>query len=199
MNYERKRIMRLIKTIIDSEIAYLTVHEKRTSLVSQLKGRNVQFKDTKAFLYKEARREGYYSDESHLKVAKAEKKAWLIYLERFITYVNKNYSDNWIPRTKEAGKTKETPVTVKTAPTVSRVVTPEKITKMLELPENKKAMEEALLDKGFKIVEIDDPFILESSEQAVEFLTSDDETLAMIILGLEAMGYSVGTRLAVAA
>ena len=173
----------IIKSIIDSEIKYMTVHEQRARLVAQIRGRNVQHKDVESFLLKEARREGYYSDESHLKKAKEEKLAWYIYLSRFIIWVKKSYTKDWQERfdldtgrnnLKKKGDKK----------TVVKI-SEKRAEKLLEEPENVKALEVALINSGKRVY---DKYL---TEDQVEALLEEPENLQRIIKALNDMAYTV--------
>ena len=46
--------MRIINEIIECEVGYLTIHEKRARILAYIRGKGVAFKDVKNFLEKEA-------------------------------------------------------------------------------------------------------------------------------------------------
>ena len=172
----------IVKSVIDSEIKYLTIHEQRAKLVSQIRGRNVQYKDVEQFLLKEARREGYYSDESHLKRAKEEKLAWFIYLSRFITWVKKQYKPDWSERIDlNTGRTIKDTNKPKTVVKVSE----RRAEKLLETPENVEALTTALINSGKRV------FNKILTESQVEMLLEDEENLQRIIKALRDMAYEV--------
>ena len=173
----------IVKSVIDSEIKYLTIHEQRAKLVSQIRGRNVQFKDVEQFLLKEARREGYYSDESHLKMAKEQKLAWLIYLTRFIIWVKKTYKPDWSERMDmNTGRAIKNPSDPKK--TVTKV-SERRAEKLLEVPENVEALTTALINQGKRV------FNKILTESQVEMLLEDEENLQRIIKALRDMAYQV--------
>ena len=172
----------IIKSIIDSEIKYMTIHEQRARLVAQIRGRNVQHKDVESFLLKEARREGYYSDESHLKSAKEGKLAWYIYLSRFIVWVKRSYTKDWQERFDLEGhnnlkKKGDKKTVVK--------ISEKRAEKLLEEPENVKTLEVALINSGKRVY---DKYL--TSDQ-VEALLEEPENLQRIIKALQDMAYTV--------
>lgn len=175
--------MKIVKTIIDSEIQYLTVHEKRQAILASIRGKNVAFKDVESFLFKEARREGYYSDESHLNLAREQKLAWLIYLERFIKWVNRTYKAGWQEVKQPIKKsTKEKPVV-----TVPKALSKPRIEKLLAMPDNVKAISEEL-EAHHKCIVLPENKI--TPEQAENLLEYEDNVMALII-ALEELGYQV--------
>lgn len=185
--------MKFVKTIVDNEVAYMSIHEKRQEIVAKLRGANVQYQDVESFLLKEARKEGYYTDPSHLVKAREEKKAWIVYLDRYILWIKNTYKAKWELKAKVATDKKDKP-TVKSAPSVSKTITEERAEKLLENLENVRVLETALLNRGKKIVNNSDSFlILESPEQA-EDLVEDEEYRDWIIIALETMGYEVTKR-----
>lgn len=181
--------MRFVKTIVDNEVAYMSIHEKRQEVVAKLRGANVQYQDVESFLLKEARKEGYYSDPMHLVKARENKLAWIIYLDRYVLWIKNTYKAKWELKAKEVNK-KDKPAGTKVAPSVSKVISEERAAKLLENRENVRVLETALLNRGKKIVNTSDEYIIETAEQA-EDLLEDEDSLTMIIIALEAMGYEV--------
>ena len=173
--------MNIVKGIIDAEIKYLTVHEHRSRLVAQIRGRNVQFKDIEQFLLKEARREGYYSDESHLKRAKEEKLAWYVYLSRFIIWVKKSYDKDWNERLEVSGLRKKDT----TKPKTSLKISEKRAEKLLEEPENVKLLETALINQGKHV------FGKVLTEPQIEMLLEEEENLQRILKVLKDMAYTI--------
>ena len=172
----------IVKSIIDSEIKYLSVHEHRARLVAQMRGRNVQFKDVEKFLLKEARREGYYSDESHLERAKKENLAWFVYLSRFITYVKKTFNNDWSEKVnidgKYVGKTKDKKTVTK--------ISEKRAEKMLEVPDNVEALTTALINSGKMVINV-----TSITEGQVEALLEEERNLQVILRTLRDMGYTI--------
>ena len=194
--------MKYIATIIENEIKYQTVSEKRAMIVAKLRGQGVTVKDAKFFLFTEAKKEGYYQTAADLDRARETKLAWIVYLDRYCDWIKKTYAKGWELR-ESAVKRDSTINTqgqkVKVAPKVDKAMSKERAEKLLETPENLDAIKQVLLDKGLTVVEVDDPFILETEEQAEEFLKADTQTLDLVCKALNNMGYEVTLKMAKAA
>ena len=74
--------MRIIHEIVECEVGYLTIHEKRARILAYIRGKGVAFKDVKSFLEKEAIQEGKASSPADVETARVNKLAWVIYLDR---------------------------------------------------------------------------------------------------------------------
>ena len=74
--------MRIINEIINCEIGYMTIHEKRARILAYIRGKGVAFKDVKSFLEKEAVKEGKVNSPAEIETARTNKLAWVIYLDR---------------------------------------------------------------------------------------------------------------------
>ena len=67
--------MRIINEIIECEIGYMTVYEKRARILAHIRGKGVAFKDVKSFLEKEAIKEGKASSPAEIETARVNKLA----------------------------------------------------------------------------------------------------------------------------
>lgn len=176
----------LVRTIVDNEATYMTIHEKRELIVSRLKGKNVQFSDVETYLLKEARREKFYTADEHLVSAREDKKEWIVCLDRYIKWISTTYKAKWELRELPAKKKNVILPGKPQVHVVQKVVTEKRVDKMLENPENVKQLEAAMIKKG-KIV-IDVSITPEQAERLIE----DDTSLEAIIIALEAEGFTVG-------
>lgn len=177
--------MRVINEIINCEIGYLTVHERRARILAHVRGKGVAFKDVRAFLEKEAIREGYASSPAEIEIARTNKLTWVIYLDRFIEWVNSSFKAGWIEKAKSVKKStkKDTPNGVVAIP---KALSKKRAEKMVENPETRKSIEEALIESGSIVV--DNELI---SERLVERLLEKEENERTIIKALNALGYKV--------
>ena len=177
--------MRVINEIINCEIGYLTVHERRERILAHVRGKGVAFKDVRAFLEKEAIQEGYAQSQNAIEVARSNKVTWIIYMDRFIEWVNSSFKAGWIEKKKPEKKStkKDTPNGVVAIP---KALTKKRAEKMVENPETRKSIEEALIESGSIVV--DNEII---SERLVERLLEKEENERTIIKALNALGYKV--------
>ena len=67
--------MRIINEIINCEIGYMTIHEKRARILAYIRGKGVAFKDVKSFLEKEAVKEGKVNSPAEIETARTNKVA----------------------------------------------------------------------------------------------------------------------------
>ena len=177
--------MRVINEIINCEIGYLTVHERRERILAHVRGKGVAFKDVRAFLEKEAIQEGYAQSQNAIEVARSNKVTWIIYMDRFIEWVNSSFKAGWIEKKKPEKKStkKETPNGVVAIP---KTLSKKRAEKLIENPETRKSLEEALIESGSIVV--DNELI---SERLVERLLEKEENEKTIIKALNALGYKV--------
>ena len=177
--------MRIIHEIVECEIGYLTVHERRARILAHVRGKGVAFKDVRAFLEKEAIQEGYAQSQNAIEVARSNKVTWIIYMDRFVEWVNSSFKAGWIEKKKPEKKStkKETPNGVVAIP---KALTKKRAEKLVENPETRKSLEEALIESGSIVV--DNELI---SERLVERLLEKEENERTIIKALNALGYKV--------
>lgn len=175
--------MRFISTIIDSEVKFMSVTELRNRIVSQIRGKGVDFKDLEKFLLKEARREGYYQTEEELEEARKAPKAWIVYTDRFIVWCQKRFTSKWEVKTVK----KNPPKGSKEVDVVSRKpLTPKRAENLLNIPENVKALEEAFIKKGVVVVD-EESFDDHVADQLVE----NAKVLNVLLKALKRNGYKV--------
>jgi hypothetical protein len=175
--------MSIVKTIVDNEGIYSTIHEKREAIVARLRGKNVQYQDVEGYLLKEARREKYYTDVTHIATAREERKEWIVLLDRYIKWIQANYKAKWEPRVVDQKKNKN--VKIAGTVTIPKSVSEAQATKMLENPANIVSLETALIKKG-KVV-LDEVVTPEQAERLIE----NEESLQNLLMALEAEGYSI--------
>ena len=177
--------MRIINEIIEAEIGYLTVHERRARILAHVRGKGVAFKDVRAFLEKEAIREGYAQSQNAIEVARSNKVTWIVYMDRFVEWVNSSFKAGWIEKKKPEKKAtkKETPNGVVAIP---KSLSKKRAEKMVENPETRKSIEEALIESGSIVV--DNEVI---SERLVERLLEKEENEKTLIKVLNSLGYKV--------
>ena len=103
--------MRVVNEIIQCEIGYLTIHEKRARILAYIRGKGVAFKDVKNFLEKEAIKEGKASSPAEIETDRVNKLAWVVYLDRYVKWIEDTYKAGWIEKAKPVKKStkKETP------------------------------------------------------------------------------------------
>ena len=177
--------MRIIHEIVECEIGYLTIHEKRARILAYIRGKGVAFKDVKSFLEKEAVKEGKVNNPAEVEAARVNKLTWVIYLDRYVKWIGDTYKAGWIEKAKPEKKStkKETPNGVVAIP---KALTKKRAEKMVENPETRKSIEEALIESGSIVV--DNELI---SERLVERLLEKEENEKTIIKALNALGYKV--------
>jgi hypothetical protein len=177
--------MRVINEIINCEIGYMTIHEKRARILAYIRGKGVAFKDVKNFLEKEAIKEGKASSPAEIETARVNKLAWVVYLDRYIKWIQENYKAGWIEKAKPVKKAtkKETPNGVVAIP---KALTKKRAEKMIENPDTRKSIEEALIESGSIVV--DNEVI---SERLVERLLEKEENEKTLIKVLNSLGYKV--------
>ena len=177
--------MRIIHEIVECEIGYMTIHEKRARILAYIRGRGVAFKDVKSFLEKEAIKEGKASSPAEIETARSNKLTWVIYLDRYVKWIEDTYKAGWIEKAKPVKKStkKETPNGVVAIP---KVLSKKRAEKMIENPDTRKSIEEALIESGSIVV--DNELI---SERLVERLLEKEENERTIIKALNALGYKV--------
>lgn len=177
--------MRVINEIINCEIGYITVHERRARILAHVRGKGVAFKDVRAFLEKEAIQEGYAQSQNAIEVARSNRVTWIIYMDRFIEWVNSSFKAGWIEKKKPEKKStkKDTPNGVVAIP---KALTKKRAEKMVENPETRKSIEEALIESGSIVV--DNEII---SERLVERLLEKEENEKTLIKVLNSLGYKV--------
>ena len=177
--------MRIINEIIECEIGYLTIHEKRARILAYIRGKGVAFKDVKSFLEKEAIKEGKASSPAEIETARVNKLTWVIYLDRYVKWIEDTYKAGWVEKKKPEKKStkKETPNGVVAIP---KALTKKRAEKMVENPETRKSIEEALIESGSIVV--DNEII---SERLVERLLEKEENEKTLIKVLNSLGYKV--------
>ena len=177
--------MRIIHEIVECEIGYLTIHEKRARILAFIRGKGVAFKDVKSFLEKEAIKEGKASSPAEIETARVNKLTWVIYLDRYVKWIEDTYKAGWIEKAKPVKKStkKETPNGVVAIP---KALTKKRAEKMVENPETRKSIEEALVESGSIVV--DNELI---SERLVERLLEKEENEKTIINAMRALGYKI--------
>lgn len=177
--------MRIIHEIVECEIGYLTIHEKRARILAYIRGKGVAFKDVKSFLEKEAIKEGKASSPAEIETARDNKLAWVIYLDRYVKWIEDTYKAGWIEKKKPVKKStkKETPNGVVAIP---KALTKKRAEKMVENPETRKSIEEALIESGSIVV--DNEII---SEHLIERLLEKEENEKTIINAMRALGYKI--------
>lgn len=172
--------MRVVHEIVDAQILHLSVHERRERIVAHLRGRNVAFKDVAAFLEKEAIREGYANSPSDIVRAREKNLAWVVYMDRYIMWINKTYKPGWIKK-EPLTKNPSAPVVA-----IPAALSEKRAEKLLENPENKKIIENKLIEEG--VIVIDNSKI---SKSLVERLLEDPENERTLIEALNQLGYKV--------
>ena len=177
--------MRIIHEIVECEIGYLTVHEKRARILAHIRGKGVAFKDVKSFLEKEAIKEGKASSPAEIETARVNKLTWVIYLDRYVKWIGDTYKAGWIEKAKPVKKStkKDTPNGVVAIP---KVLSKKRAEKMIENPDTRKSIEEALIESGSIVV--DNEII---SERLVERLLEKEENEKTLIKVLNSLGYKV--------
>ena len=177
--------MRIIHEIVECEIGYLTIHEKRARILAYIRGKGVAFKDVKSFLEKEAIKEGKASSPAEIETARINKLTWVIYLDRYVSWIESTYKAGWIEKKKPEKKStkKETPNGVVAIP---KALTKKRAEKMVENPETRKSIEEALIESGSIVV--DNEII---SERLIERLLEKEENEKTIINAMRALGYKI--------
>ena len=177
--------MRIINEIVECEIGYMTIHEKRARILAYIRGKGVAFKDVKSFLEKEAVKEGKASSPAEIETARVNKLTWVIYLDRYVKWIEDTYKAGWIPKAKPVKKStkKETPNGVVAIP---KALTKKRAEKMVENPETRKSIEEALIESGSIVV--DNELI---SERLIERLLEKEENEKTIISAMRALGYKI--------
>ena len=177
--------MRIIHEIVECEIGYLTIHEKRARILAYIRGKGVAFKDVKSFLEKEAIKEGKASSPAEIETARINKLTWVIYLDRYVSWIESTYKVGWIEKKKPEKKStkKETPNGVVAIP---KALTKKRAEKMVENPETRKSIEEALIESGSIVV--DNEII---SERLIERLLEKEENEKTIINAMRALGYKI--------
>ena len=177
--------MRVVNEIIQCEIGYLTIHEKRARILAYIKGKGVAFKDVKNFLEKEAVKEGKVNNLSEIETARVNKLTWVIYLDRYVKWIEDTYKAGWIEKAKPVKKStkKETPNGVVAIP---KSLSKKRAEKLVENPETRKSLEEALIESGSIVV--DNEVI---SERLVERLLEKEENEKTLIKVLNSLGYKV--------
>lgn len=178
--------MRFINSIVDAEVKFVSVVELRTRIVAQIRGKGVAFKDVESFLFKEARREGYYQTEEQLTEARKTPLAWVIYTDRFISWVKKNFTDGW----KEKDSSDRKKISPKGSKTVEKVIrkplTSKRADALLEIPENVKVLEESFIKRG--VIVVDDANF---DEAQAENLIENPKVLQTLLKALRKNGYKV--------
>ena len=177
--------MRVINEIIEAEVGYLTVHERRARILAHVRGKGVAFKDVRAFLEKEAIREGYAQSQNAIEVARSNKVTWIVYMDRFIEWVNSSFKAGWIEKKKPTSRN-EKKKTENGVVVIPKSLSKKRAEKIIESPESKKAIEEALIESGSIVV--DNEII---SERLVERLLEKEENEKTIINAMRALGYKV--------
>ena len=177
--------MRIINEIINCEIGYMTIHEKRARILAYIRGKGVAFKDVKSFLEKEAVKEGKASSPAEIETARINKLAWVVYLDRYVKWIEDTYKAGWIEKKKPEKRStkKETPNGVGAIP---KALTKKRAEKLVENPETRKSLEEAFIESGSIVV--DNEII---SERLVERLLEKEENERTIIKALNSLGYKV--------
>ena len=177
--------MRIINEIIECEIGYLTIHEKRARILAYIRGKGVAFKDVKSFLEKEAVKEGKVNNPAEVETARANKLTWVVYLDRYVKWIEDTSKAGWIEKAKPVKKStkNETPNGVVAIP---KVLSKKRAEKLVENPDTRKSIEEALIESGSIVV--DNELI---SERLVERLLEKEENERTIIKALNALGYKV--------
>ena len=177
--------MRIINEIIECEIGYMTIHEKRARILAYIRGKGVAFKDVKNFLEKEAIKEGKASSPAEIETARINKLTWVIYLDRYVKWIEDTYKAGWIEKKKPEKKStkKETPNGVVAIP---KALTKKRAEKMVENPETRKSIEEALIESGSIVV--DNEII---SERLIERLLEKEENEKTIINAMRSLGYKI--------
>ena len=177
--------MRIIHEIVECEIGYLTIHEKRARILAYIRGRGVAFKDVKSFLEKEAVKEGKVNNPAEIETARANKLTWVIYLDRYVKWIEDTYKAGWIEKVKPVKKStkRETPNGVVAIP---KVLSKKRAEKLVENPDTRKSIEEALIESG--IIVVDNEII---SERLVERLLEKEENEKTLIKVLNSLGYKV--------
>lgn len=177
--------MRVINEIINCEIGYLTVHERRERILAHVRGKGVAFKDVRAFLEKEAIQEGYAQSQNAIEVARSNKVTWIIYMDRFVEWVNSSFKAGWIEKKKPTSRN-EKKKTENGVVVIPKSLSKKRAEKIIESPESKKAIEEALIESGSIVV--DNEII---SERLVERLLEKEENEKTLIKVLNSLGYKV--------
>lgn len=174
--------MRVVKEIIDSEIQYLTVHEKRERILAYIRGKGVAHKDAGQFLSNEAIREGYASSLADIEDARKERKAWIIYMDRYIKWINNAYKAGWVKKSPPAKVKKSEAGSV----AIPKVLSEKRAEKLIDNPENRKIIEEKLIEEGCIVINNET-----ISERLVERLLEKEENERTIIKALHSLGYKV--------
>lgn len=178
--------MRVVHEIVDAQILHLSVHERRERIVAHLRGRNVAFKDVAAFLEKEAIREGYANSPSDIVRAREKNLAWVVYMDRYIMWINKTYKPGWIKKEPLKKVTKNPSAPAGQVVAIPAALSEKRAEKLLENPENKKIIENKLIEEG--VIVIDNSKI---SKSLVERLLEDPENERTLIEALNQLGYKV--------
>ena len=134
--------MRIIHEIVECEIGYLTVHERRARILAYIRGKGVAFKDVKSFLEKEAVKEGKVNNPAEIETARANKLTWVIYLDRYVRWIEETFKAGWVEKKKPEKKStkKETPSGVVAIP---KSLSKKRAEKLVENPDTRKSIEEA--------------------------------------------------------
>lgn len=178
--------MRVVHEIVDAQILHLSVHERRERIVAHLRGRNVAFKDVAAFLEREAIREGYADSPSGIVRARENNYSWVVYMDRYIAWINKTYKPGWIKK-EPLKKVQKVPAgTSGQVVAIPQALSEKRAKKLLENPENKKIIENKLIEDG--VIVIDNSKI---SKSLVERLLEDSDNERILIETLNQLGYKV--------
>lgn len=177
--------MRIIHEIVECEIGYLTIHEKRARILAYIRGKGVAFKDVKTFLEKEAIKEGKASSPDGIETARVNKMAWVVYLDRYVKWIEDTYKAGWIEKKKPTSRN-EKKKTENGVVVIPKSLSKKRAEKIIESPESKKAIEEALIESGSIVV--DNEII---SERLIERLLEKEENERTIVKVLNSLGYKV--------
>ena len=129
--------------------------------------------------------EGKASSPAEIETARINKLAWVVYLDRYVKWIEDTYKAGWIEKAKPEKKStkKETPNGVVAIP---KSLSKKRAEKLVENPETRKSLEEALIESGSIVV--DNELI---SERLVERLLEKEENERTIIKALNSLGYKV--------
>ena len=177
--------MRIINEIIECEIGYMTIHEKRARILAYIRGKGVAFKDVKSFLEKEAVKEGKVNNPAEVETARANKLTWVVYLDRYVKWIEDTYKAGWVEKKKPTSKN-EKKKTENGVVVIPKSLSKKRAEKIIESPESRKAIEEALIESGSIVV--DNEII---SERLIERLLEKEENEKTIINAMRALGYKI--------
>jgi hypothetical protein len=165
----------IVNQILHAEDVYQSANSKRIEALARLRGMNVAFADIKERLLREARVEGYYSTKDELKQAIKNKVNWCYQLHRFTDWVYKTYSNYDIIKKSDPKRLQGKPSKEREVRVNQKAITPERVQKLVENPENVQVISEGLESKGIVLVHR----TLTPAE--AETILGDDENIDLLL------------------